>query len=169
MNRKIFFPVLVIAGALAMLVIARGARPSDNDNEKARGSIVGSWKVTAVITEPPGSGTSQLFYTFAQGGTFLQTGNEGPRLGPGHGAWTRTGDHEFGLTFSRMRFDLTTDPPTYLGTLKIRWAPLRLNDAGDRWTSDRWVLDLFDPDGNFIRRAFEGTAQAERIVVEPLE
>lgn len=164
----------MVAGALTMLVIASGARPSDTNNEKAQESIVGSWKVTAVVTEPlppPGSPPGQFFYTFAAGGAFVQTGNEPDlrRLGPGHGAWSRTGDHEFGLTFSRMRFDPTTTPPTYLGTLKIRWAPLRLNNAGDEWTSDRWVIDLFDPEGNFIRRIAEGTAQAERVVVEPLE
>ena len=67
------------------------------------------------------------------------------------------------------RFDPTTNPPTYLGTLKVRWGPLRVNDAGDEWTSDGFVGDFYDPDGNFIRRAFEGTAQAQRVVVEPLE
>jgi len=163
MNRKTFFPALLIAGALATLVIPGGARPSDTNGKKDRENIVGSWKVHAA--------GGQFFYTFAQGGAFVQTGNEVDRrsLSPGHGVWTRLGDHEFGLTFSRMRFDPTTDPPTYLGTLKIRWEPLRLNDAGDQWTSDRWVIDLFDPDGHFIGFLAEGTAQAERVAVEPLE
>jgi hypothetical protein len=165
MKRRQFLEKAAIgSGTLASLALL----PDEARAERHHEGLEGTWNVTFFFTLPAGFPPGKALYTFAKGGTFVMTANNAdPRvIGPGHGAWTKTGDDEFGLTFIRMRFDPTTNPPRYLGTLKVRAAPLRLNDAGDEWTNDRFVGDFYDPEGNFILRAFEGTAQAERVAVE---
>src|SRR5262245_7037521 len=146
MNRKASFASLLVTGILALFVPVSAAR-SGADTGQGRESIEGSWKVTVFFTFPEGMPPVHALYTFTRGGGFVMTANNDPRIvGPGHGVWIRKGDGEFGLTLTRMRFDPTTNPPTYLGTLTSRSAPLRLNEAGDGWTSDRWVIDFYDPD-----------------------
>lgn len=142
---------LVVAGIVSQTRLA-GAQPGQ--------ILEGSWISDVTNLE---TGARQItLWTFISDGTLISSNRDHPIRGPAHGAWVRTGDREFAVTFIRIRFD--TDG-NFIGTQKLR-AQITLNEALDEFTS-RTQNEFFDVDGNFetLNRT---VGQAKRIRVEPL-
>lgn len=150
---------LVIAGAVTIVVAAvisqarsAGAQPGQ--------VLEGSWMTDVTNLE---TGARQItLYTFMSDGTLISSNKDHPVRGPAHGAWVRTGDREFAVTFVRLRFD--TDG-NFIGTQKLR-AQFTLHATLDEFTSQS-QNEFFGVDGNFETSNMT-TGLARRIKVEPL-
>src|SRR5215218_4153287 len=80
----------------------------------------------------------------------------------GHGAWVKTGERTFAMTFLQIGYGLDG---TLVGIFKVR-ETITLDESGMEY-SGQSALEASDPDGNPV---FSGssTTQARRILVEPL-
>jgi len=87
-----------------------------------------------------------------------------PSVTSQYGAWTQLGTHQFAATFKAILYDLSTGDN--LGQFKLQQS-MTLSDSGDDW-SGPFKLTVTDPCGNILA-VVNGTAQASRIKVEPLE
>ena len=151
---------LPIAWALALfsiLALLTSAVAQGNDHDSDRDGIVGTWRVQVAtyncatgIQNPP----FPAFLTFNSHGTLLET-TASPAFAPGqrspgHGIWSRTGEHTF--TATSEAFLLFTTPPnppapgTQRGTQRITQA-ITIDD--DQLTSEATV-EFLDTAGNVI-------------------
>jgi hypothetical protein len=153
--------VLIMAGITVILVTAMVTQSRLSSASSPGQQMEGSWLV-AVAGEGLPRWYSALA-TFTRDGGVVQTVTD-PLISTGHGEWVRTGDREFAVTTLLLRFDETGD---FIGTIKGR-AVFKLNETLDELTSDRYLWELFDRDGNPLSSGV-GTAQGTRIRVEPLD
>jgi|GEM_PF-5990794 len=117
--------------------------------------IVGSWIVTA-----QGDGFSFVNVTSVlPGGVVINTADDGPA---GHGAWTRTADGTYALTFVSPDFD---DDGSLEGFVTVR-AEATLGSDGSTF-SGPFATEITDATGAVLF-TYLGTVQAARIEVEPL-
>jgi hypothetical protein len=122
--------------------------------------LEGSW--IADVTNQA-TGTRQItLYTFMSDGTLISSNRDHPTRGPGHGAWVRTGDREFAITFVRIRFEADG---SFIGTQKLR-GQVTLSEELNAFTS-RSMNEFYDVDGN-LTDTNQTTTRATRIRVEPL-
>jgi hypothetical protein len=142
---------------------------------KGQQHLVGSWFGTAVATTVP-LPPLRDFITFTSDGTAIESHRQyladtpwGPLLVmPGHGAWERTGDHEFAVTLMLM-YQGAPNHPTAPGTvLAIETIRMRLtvDRQGDR-LSGTLLDEIRDLDGAVLFLG-PGTYEAVRIRVVPL-
>jgi hypothetical protein len=89
-------------------------------------------------------------------------------LTAGHGAWTRTGDHQFAVTLVII-YEGAPDHPTLSGQVaaleKVRFQIT--HDPRSDTLTGKLVDEIRDPSGNLIFSG-PGTFDATRIAVEPL-
>jgi len=119
--------------------------------------LIGSW-LTQVQREGEPPAINML--TFG-GGVLVITGND-PSLAPGHGAWVRTGEREYDVTFRRLRYG---PDGTFVGFRVVRNHTL-VDPTLDAWTNTG-IREDFDFDGNSVGSG-PVSGQATRIKVEPV-
>ena len=127
----------------------------------------GSWLFTVTATSSSGLPSPIIgFETYAAGGGYTETDQlsfmPSSLATPGHGAWKRTGDRTFLLTYLTLNHDTKG---TFQGTSKIRQIAT-LNEAGNAY-SGSGNFDVYDVHGKVI---LFGTfsVRATRILVETL-
>ena len=184
-------------GALAALQSQTPARADgeQGEDEEHRRSLIGAWEFTAIIsvgvaatptstpmgtstatpmgtTTPTPSGTSLILGLglIAPHGVALFTDQSEPsqHVGLGVGAWDRTGQRTFALTFRRQQFDATG---ALVGTTTI-WETLTLDAAGDTFSGSGSVsaLDLMGTvvsSGSFTVQGTRITVQAVGVAATP--
>jgi len=137
--------------ALALLVLVGGRQISVScqDDKGHEPSLVGVWvtQVTRRNCETGESiGTSQIQFTFAKGGTLLETIGPSIFRSPGNGIWKREhGWNEYSYALRFMRFDAAG---MFVGSGVVRVA-LTLDETGDHYTSTA-TNDVLDVNGNVI-------------------
>jgi hypothetical protein len=132
--------------------------------------LVGSWLVAGT---PSGAqpGPPRLLVSFVPGGVALRTAplqqSAPPALGTDkmfisttHGAWTRTGDNSFGLTFQGFAFNAAGE---FLAMQRIRVA-VELDEDLDRF-SGYAKTDFIGVDGQVVASGI-ATVQGTRIQAE---
>ena len=157
--RKCFFAISV-----ALLMTASMAvRSSFADN--APEGILGSWVVA--ITEGPGTPDLPVWYrahvTFVPGGGLVASITD-PLLTTGHGSWARLTGNALAITILLSQFSAQGE---FLGTLKAR-ATLKLDRRTDKFSSDDYQFEFFDPNGQPTGFVGTGLAHGTRIKVEKL-
>ena len=158
LSRPVF--LLCALAGLGVMLGAGIAAGSPAAGAQAGRSLEGSW-ITDVTVAETGERVVGLF-TYTGDGGMVSTNTTHPRWGPAHGAWVRTGEREFAITFQRLRFE---SDGTFIGTHKVR-GRLTLNDALDEYSSQS-LSEQFDRDGNLVSSG-PTTGQAKRIKVEPM-
>jgi hypothetical protein len=152
---------VIITGVLIFVTTAMAPRSGFAD---PKGNIDGAWLVA--ISAGPGTPPLPSWYralaTFTRDGGLIQAITD-PSIATGHGQWVETPGRRFAVTTLLFQFDATG---VFLGTLKAR-ATLKLDKTGDEFTSDEYLFEFFDRDGNLLASG-TGTARGTRIVVEPL-
>ena len=142
---------LKLSSVLALLMAVGGMQisVSGQSDEGHEPSLVGVW-VTHVTRRNCDTGdpiaTNQIQFTFAKGGTLLET--IGPSLirSPGNGIWKReSGWNEYSYALRFMRFDAAG---SFVGSGVVRVA-LTLDETGDHYTATA-TNDVLDVNGNVI-------------------
>lgn len=128
---------MVDADALARAALA------DDPAGKDENDIVGSW----LLTITPGGGSQfEALGTFGVDGTFTGANQGdiccGSNSSADHGAWKRTNNQEFALTFLQLVYDPRTG--TLTGMYKVE-ASIKLGRAG--WHGN-YTLYVYDAHGN---------------------
>jgi hypothetical protein len=119
----------------------------------------GSWMVS--ITRPDGRrGTALL--TFSPDGSLMRSGDLHPLESPGHGAWVRTGEREFDLTYVTLQFD----PERNLVGSRSANIRLTLSVGLDEFAGVARVKTM-DLEDNLLTTSGEIPLQGKRLQVEP--
>lgn len=146
---------VLVGGAVAATASGQGvAEPN---------TLTGTWLVT--VDRGPG-GPLKSLHTYARSGVFTETSNVVPSglRGPGHGSWSRAGDHRYDATELFFRFDPGTG--NWLGYLKLR-SSIELGSDRDSFTATT-VGQALDTNGNPVGPPRTDTAVGVRLGVEPL-
>ena len=168
MNTKRLWAGLLITALVALQAVTVPAKGNSNVSNEQK--IIGSWMVTVSPESAPTTFQGLLTFTddggvvaSAQGDVLL---NAPPGIvavaSAGHGAWAKTGPHEYSFTFRQIFYD---SDGNLQGGAKIRGLS-RMNPNGDEW-SGSFQVEWFDAFGNVVFEG-QGTQQASRIKVEPL-
>lgn len=127
-------------------------------------AFIGSWE--GVLTPEAGGPPPFLIqFTFGTDGTVVvsDAGPPGPQFAPSsHGAWERTGDNEFTVTYKQFLFTSTGEiDSTFKGRVKFKLnqSTLEINGVVK--------VDLFAPNGEAIIKG-EGVIKCTKIRVESL-
>jgi len=156
--------ILVILSLLLIVPVYAEEPQSDfgdrTEHAIAAPSLVGSWVLDVRLAVSP---PFRALQTFHGNGTMNETSDLLPMLGegPGHGAWTRDGDH-YAVTFELFIFEADHTPA---GLIRVRES-ITLKDA-DHFTAFT-VADLILPDGTLIENIDGGPAEATRVRVMPV-
>jgi len=121
-------------------------------------TLDGSWLLTTLL--PTGARGAGLLTCTPDGG-FVRSGDGHPLESPGHGAWERTGDREFNITYVALRFDADRN---FIGSRKTN-VRLTLDETLEAFTGQS-SSTVYDREGNITGTGgvpLEGT----RIRVEP--
>lgn len=106
--------LVALAAVLAVgCASAPPTAPRTDAGDTSRGSLVGSWLVSASRA----AGQGVVLATFTSDGTFLRSGDTHPMLSVAHGAWKRLGDRDFEATYVALRFD---ESRKFIGTQSTR-------------------------------------------------
>src|SRR5579872_5432489 len=135
----------------AALIALSFAVPGSSATAFAQGNSnrpEGSWAFTVTI---PGFGTFQGIETYADGGGYTEADQLSfspfSVASAGHGAWTRTGENKFLLTYVNLTFDgFNTGKPTV--TMKVRQAA-KIDRTGNSY-SGAGDFTYYDLNGNPI-------------------
>ena len=137
---------IIMTVVMLMISVVSVSGQSDQGHEP---SLVGVW-VTQVTRRNCDTGdpiaTNQIQFTFAKGGTLLET--IGPSLirSPGNGIWKReSGWNEYSFVLRFMRYDAAG---SFVGSGVVRVA-LTLDETGDHYTATA-TNDVLDVNGNVI-------------------
>jgi hypothetical protein len=141
-----------------VLLVTALAPPSSFAEQK--NNIEGAWLVSVTGAGIPA--WYRALATFTRDGNLIQTVTDSA-ISTGHGQWTNTHGRQFAITTLLLQFDTTGD---FIGTLKAR-ATLKLDKTGNVFTSEEYLFESFDRDGNLLASG-TGTAHGTRIVVDPL-
>lgn len=180
-NIATLFTISLIFGSYAVFGQVKDQLPVGIDEKITNSSefvdsnsIAGSWNVVATVPAPGGTRDFRALITFSEGGgmiasaegDLLQFGNDLSPATAGHGAWARTGNREFLMTFRQIFYSIDAmGNSSYAGGNKVRHTAI-MNRFGTAW-SGRMTVEFFDENGQVIATG-TGTATATRIVVEPL-
>ena len=140
-------------------ILASESNPNPKPND-----LTGSWLFT-VTPEGPVPTFKALGTFNADGGLVITAQGDVTQFGvttASHGAWRKTGDRRYSVTFRQIAYDFQGN---FTGTLKVR-SNVTLNHSSDKF-SLVFQAEIFDPSGALIF-SFGGVAQATRIKVEPL-
>ena len=146
------FLKLTVGTAVTLIMLAGGTQisVSGQSDEGHEASLVGVW-VTQVTrrnceTGEPIAVNRPIQFTFAKGGTLLET--IGPTIfrSPGNGIWKREqGSNEYSYAVRFTQFDAAG---SFVGSGVVR-AALTLDETGDHYTATA-TSDMFDAAGNVI-------------------
>jgi hypothetical protein len=141
---SITFAIMAIVTVGGMQISVSGQ--SDEGHEP---SLVGVW-VTQLTRRNCETGdpiaTSQIQFTFAKGGTLLETIRPSIIRSLGNGIWKReSGLNEYSYAVRFMRFDAAG---SFVGSGVVR-AVLTLDETGDHYTATA-TNDVLDVNGNVI-------------------
>jgi hypothetical protein len=157
------------SAALAGAALATGQHGIAHAQEDQ--SLVGSWLVAGTPTGAQ-PGPPRLLVSFVTGGVALRTaplqqpapsalGIDKMFISTTHGAWARTAENTFNLTFVGFAFN---DAGEFLAMQRIRVA-VQLNDNQDGF-SGLAKTDFIGADGQVVASS-TGSVQGMRIQVEP--
>lgn len=167
-NRRQVLKSAGALGALAALVsptvaCAQQASTQQASTQQATGNaegLEGAWQGT-VTTEGLGAPPPlPILIMFAADGGLVVSGR--PPGTPGFGAWARTRENTFALTFLALRFD---PQGHFAGTTNVR-AQANLSKDGNTYTGPG-ITEIFDATGKLLS-TFKATTQATRITVQPI-
>ena len=122
--------------------------------------IVGSWIITATVTDQGDSFSFVNFSTFMPGGGLVTTAPDSPL---GHGAWEPSGDGTYAVTIVFPDFD--DDEGALEGQATVR-STITLGPEGTTFTGP-FLTEITDDTGELLF-SYGGTVQGQRIGVEPL-
>jgi hypothetical protein len=148
----ITFGIMAMVIALLMTVGGPQISVSGQSNEGHEPSLVGVW-VTQVTRRDCESGEplpmpapSDIQFTFAKGGTLLETIRPSTVRSPGNGIWKReAGLNEYSYAVRFMRYDAAG---LFVGSGVVRGA-VTLDETGDHYTATA-TNDVLDLNGNVI-------------------
>src|SRR5262249_40218947 len=128
-------------------------------------SFIGSWE--GVLTpEEGGPPPFRILFTFGTDGTVVvsDAGPPNPQNNTAeHGAWERTGDHEFTIIYKQLLFDSVGNlDSTFKGRVRFTLDESRNEISGPV------KVDIYDPQGNSII-AGNGVVKCTKIRVETLD
>lgn len=128
-------------------------------------AFVGSWE--GVLTpEDGGPPPFRILFTFGTDGTVVvsDAGPPNPQNNTAeHGAWERTGDHEFTIIYKQFLFNQNGDlDSTFKGRIRFKLDELR------REISGLVKVNIYDPTGEEVI-AGAGTIKCTKIQIEPLD
>lgn len=153
-RRKYFSLHLAIALAL-MLSTAANAQPSANSGQ----SLEGAWSVTLDVAGGPTCASAPAVFT--REGTVIADSCS-LSLAVGYGAWIRTGNRQFGITFVG---NVHGPAGAVVGSYKVR-SSVSLDTANSSF-SGPFTTQFFNATGA-LTLTTSGTVRASRIQVEPL-
>ncbi len=168
-RRRLLGATVGSAAALAGIALAgRSGAIARADEDK---SLVGSWMVAGIPTGAS-PGPPRILVSFTGDGVAIRTaplqqaappalGAENMFISTTHGAWVRTDDGGFGMTWVGFAFD---NAGKFLATQRVRVA-VQLNDTRDGFTGP-FKTDFIGADGQVLVST-GGTVQGTRILVEP--
>jgi len=156
--RTTLLPAILIAGAVALIVVT--AARSDTKSARDGQHLEGSWLVAATVTDDPT--LIRALLTCTPTGEVVETPSVPLEVSTGHGGWIRTGNHEFAITVMYLH---RNDQGELIGTSRVR-SVFKVNEALNQG-GGRFQTEVFDLEGKMIG-SFQGTAQATRIEVAPL-
>ena len=152
---------LVAVALVGLLAVGRpgpGAVAQDGTPAAGDQGIVGSWVLTAQVDgDEPFAVVN--FTSIMPGGVLVVTAPDAPL---GHGAWEHTGDGAYALTIVFPDFD---DEGDLEGQTTVR-TTVTLGRDGDTFAGP-FVNEFTDLAGTVLFSS-GGTAEGQRIVVEPL-
>jgi hypothetical protein len=158
----------------AMMVLTTsivGAASQDRtaeESERSRPTITGSWLVTITFT----GGSFKTLETYGEDGALVLNSQGSVITGPYpfphsvtavHGRWKHRGGRTFSTTGLQIGSDLNDGHLLFV--LKVRQT-VTVNRSGNAYHAV-FTAEFSDPAGNLLF-AFEGTSEARRIRVEPL-
>jgi hypothetical protein len=142
---------LKLSSVLAVVMAVGGTQisVSGQSDEGHEPSLVGVW-VTQVTRRNCDTGepiaTNRVQFTFAEGGTFLETIGPSIVRSPGNGIWKREhGWNEYSYAVRFMRYDAAG---ALVGSGVVRGA-VTLDETGDNYTATA-TNDVLDVNGNVI-------------------
>jgi hypothetical protein len=164
--------VWIVTALIALTTTMIGTASQDgaaNKSERSTRSLTGSWLETFT---PAGGSPFKAVETYGADGGWISSAQgavvTGPPLPasftPAQGQWTHQGGRIFSTTAVSIGSDLIDGHLLFL--LKVRQT-VTLNKRGDAYSSV-FKTEVFDPDGNLLFMV-EGTSEAHRISVEPLD
>lgn len=127
-------------------------------------TLEGAWNASLVFNEPglpPCAPAPALAVATAPGRGTMVAESCYASESAGYGAWLRTGNNQFAITFIGNSFGADG---TVSGTYKVR-AWVSLNSTQNSFTGP-FTSEIFDLGGNLLV-TFTGTVTGTRIVVEP--
>src|SRR5262245_26210108 len=128
------------------------------------GQLDGAWNVTIVFDQPGlppcAPAPAVAIATSATRGTMIAESCYASE-GAGHGAWARTGNNQFSITFVGNSF---APDGTVAASYKVR-ATVSLGPTGDTFAGP-FQTQILDLTGNVLD-TFTGVVKGVRIVVEP--
>ncbi len=119
-------------------------------------ALVGSWTVDVQVKGGP---SFVNISSFMPGGVAINTSGRGHTW---HGAWARTGEGEYGVTFVSIDWD-GEGGASGRGTIRTT---LTLGADGDTFAGP-YVVEATDAAGT-VEEAYRGEVRAARIAVEPM-
>jgi hypothetical protein len=141
--------IILTVVILMISIVSVTAQSVTAQSEAPERSLVGVW-VTQVTRrncetgEPIGTGRAQ--FTYAEGGTLLETIGPSIFRSPGNGIWKREhGWNEYSFALRFMRYDATG---SFVGSGVVR-GTLTLDETGNHLTSTA-TNDVLDVNGNVI-------------------
>jgi hypothetical protein len=144
-----------IAGAAGLAALAPRVVQASSGEEPGT-TIVGSWRGTVSTTGAPSFGA---LTSFAAGGTLVSSASVDLQPNnlatPGYGAWRRTDDGRYAVTFQFFTFDPHSNPA---GSGEVK---ARLTVDGDH-LHGHFTVTIFDPAGHVVFTA-SGSLEATRI------
>jgi hypothetical protein len=163
--------VWIVTALIALTTTMAGTASQDRaaeQSERRTPSITGSWLETFA---PAGGSPFKAVETFGADGVWISSAQGAVTTGPpfpasftpAQGQWTHQGGRTFSTTAVSVGSDVTDGHLLFL--LKVR--PVTLNRSGNAYRSV-FRTEVFDPAGNLLF-VVEGTSEARRISVEPLD
>jgi len=152
-------PAILIAGAVTLIAVT-GARTNAKTARDDGQHLEGSWLVAATVTDDPT--LIRALLTCTPNGEVVETPSVPLAVSTGHGGWIRTGNREFAITVMYLH---RNEQGELVGTSRVR-SVFKVNEALTQG-GGRFQTEVFDLEGK-MTGSFQGTAQATRIEVAPL-
>jgi hypothetical protein len=164
--------VLIATAVITLMTTMAGTASQDraaDESERSTPAITGSWLETYT---PAVGAPFKAVNTYGEDGVWISSAQGAVVTGPpfpssftpAQGQWTHRGGRTFSTTAVSIGSDVTDGRLLFL--LKVRQT-VTLNRRGNAYRSV-FKTEVFDPEGNLLF-AVEGTSEARRISVEPLE
>ncbi len=160
-RRKVLKRASVMGGGAALLAMAPGTALAESED---RSDLEGGW--TGTTDAGSAFGKFMAAYMFARGGGMVTSSSidlsPHSLSTPGYGAWKRTAERHFLMTFDAFVFDSAGNPS---GVVKARATAVL--DASGNTFSGAFKSDVITPNGTIVF-SVNGTHTATRIRPEAI-